>query len=241
MRGVFYHFASFERLASALEAGEDDQELDLPVAEGLRDGEWVLATIQAEDECTSVAACAVDRGSGLKLSFAPRDWERLFDFAHRAGPPSAPPSHLAPLAQLEPTNARVLLVDDDSDLQAVVCSVLRAAGFAVEAVSSAEEALDWLRGQAVDLLLLDWHLPGLSGIELCRRLRSETQTATLPVLFLSSYNSPEEVAAALQAGANDFVGKPFRAPELGARILGLLRRSQQQPTPQRASLGPSSA
>lgn len=225
MRGVQYQFDDFDGLSRQLAEGDDEQELSLPSAGGLRDGEWVLATIAIEDECTSVAACAVDRGSGLRLSFADRDWERLYEFAHQQCPPSVKPDQFGPLANVEVPNAKVLVVDDDEDLQHVVCSVLRASGFDVRAVSSGEEALDHLRVHPVDLLVLDWHLPGMTGIDLCRMLRTHECHAELPVLFLSSYCSAEEVTTALDAGADDFVGKPFRALELGARIMSLLRRS----------------
>lgn len=224
MRGVLYHFEDFARLARELESGDEERELALPTTAEFREGEWVLATITVDDESACLAACTIDRGSGLRLTFADRDWERLYEFAHRGGPASVPPEQLAPVSHLKPPNANVLIVDDDDDLKLVVSSVLRAAGFAVRAVSSAEEALDHLRSHPVDLLVLDWHLPGMSGLDLCRALRKSEQG--VPVLFLSAHSTAEEMTLAFEAGADDFVGKPFRAPELGARILGLLQRVQ---------------
>ena len=80
--------------------------------------------------------------------------------------------------------------------------------------------------QAFDLLVLDWNLPGMNGIDLCRHFRREPQFVTLPVLFLTVHSSSRDVVEAFASGADDYVVKPFRAPELGARIFGLLRRAR---------------
>ena len=79
---------------------------------------------------------------------------------------------------------------------------------------------------SVDLIVLDWSLPGMTGIDLCKRLRADCRLAPVPVLFLTAHSSSEDLVAAFEAGADDFVSKPFRAPELKARVLGLLRRTQ---------------
>jgi two-component system phosphate regulon response regulator PhoB len=123
-------------------------------------------------------------------------------------------------------NARVLLVDDDRDIRDVVGAMLDAVGLTVEGASSAEEALERVRASAFDLLVLDWNLPGMTGVELCRLLRRDPELATLPVLFLTAHASSKDVVEAFASGADDYVVKPFRAPELGARIFGLLRRAR---------------
>jgi two-component system phosphate regulon response regulator PhoB len=134
-----------------------------------------------------------------------------------------------PLAQ--GPSARVLLVDDDRDIREVVGAMLDAVGLTVEAATSAEEALERVRASAFDLLVLDWNLPGMTGIELCRLVRRDPTLATLPVLFLTAHASSRDVVEAFASGADDYVVKPFRAPELGARIFGLLRRARMgQPT-----------
>jgi two-component system phosphate regulon response regulator PhoB len=122
-------------------------------------------------------------------------------------------------------DSRVLLVDDDRDIRDVVGAMLEAVGLKVETSSSAEEALERLRGKKkYNLVVLDWNLPGMTGIELCRVLRREPALMTMPVLFLTAHASSKDIVEAFASGADDYVVKPFRAPELGARIFGLLRR-----------------
>jgi two-component system phosphate regulon response regulator PhoB len=83
-----------------------------------------------------------------------------------------------------------------------------------------------LREHEVDLVVLDWNLPGMSGVEFCKRLRKDRSLCGLPVLFLTAHSSGKDLLEAFDAGADDFVSKPFRALELSARMLGLLRRAQ---------------
>lgn len=124
------------------------------------------------------------------------------------------------------TNARVLVIDDDPDIREVVGAMLESVGLVVNAVDSAEAALEMVASQPFDLLVLDWNLPGMTGIDLCRHFRREPRFATLPVLFLTAHASSKDVVEAFASGADDYVVKPFRAPELGARIFGLLRRAR---------------
>jgi two-component system, OmpR family, phosphate regulon response regulator PhoB len=140
--------------------------------------------------------------------------------------------------------ARVLLVDDDAELCEVVAAMLEAVGFTVESVPSGERALGRLDGQVaetkVDLVVLDWTLPGMSGIDLCRAIRGRELLAGVPVLFLTANGSSRDIVDAFASGADDYVVKPFRAPELGARIFGLLRRSRPgtMPPPAQVMAGP---
>jgi len=124
------------------------------------------------------------------------------------------------------TGARVLIVDDERDIREVVGAMLDAVGLRVESATSAEEALERVRGRGYDLVVLDWNLPGMTGIELCRLIRKDPNLSTLPVLFLTAHAAPQDVVEAFASGADDYVVKPFRAPELGARIFGLLRRAR---------------
>jgi two-component system phosphate regulon response regulator PhoB len=147
-------------------------------------------------------------------------------------PPAREPSHpsfgrlVASDAFAGGTGARILLVDDDRDIRDVVGAMLDAVGLIVAFATSAEEALAQVRSGSFDMLLLDWNLPGISGIELCRLIRRDPELSKLPVLFLTAHASSRDVVEAFASGADDYVVKPFRAPELGARIFGLLRRAR---------------
>lgn len=231
MRGVLFTYETFKALSLVLEAGGDEQELELLRPQGLRDGEWVLATFSVGPDSTAVAGCVVDRGEGLRIAFTDRDWQMLWQFANCDDPPTIPPPSM-PMPAFDiraPAGTSVLVVDDDADLLNVVSAMLRAAGFSVSGVPSAEEAFDNLRSDRPNLVVLDWNLPGMSGIDFCHRLRRDPSLARLPVLFLTAHSSTQDVVTAFAAGADDFVSKPFRGPELAARVLGLIRRANLPP------------
>ena len=197
----------------------------------LREGEWVLATVCVGADSTAVAACGVDRGDGLRLAFKDRDWACLWTFANSIDPPTIPPPSMpTPSVKIQaPPESKVLVVDDDPDLQTVVSTMLETAGFSAASVSSAEEAFDSLRARHADVVVLDWNLPGMSGVDFCKRLRREPRLSRLPILFLTSHTATSDMVTAFNAGADDFVSKPFRAPELTARVLSLVRRAQLPP------------
>ena len=154
------------------------------------------------------------------------------DTARSPAPLLAPPS--VPTGQFDSgkfparigAGAHVLLVDDDPGIREVVGAMLEAVGLVVETCSSAEDAQKRSATLDFDLLVVDWNLPGMSGLELCRAVRGSPRTATIPVLFLSANASSQDMVEAFASGADDYVVKPFRAPELGARIFGLLRRAR---------------
>jgi two-component system phosphate regulon response regulator PhoB len=105
---------------------------------------------------------------------------------------------------------------------------LEAEGFRVATAESGDEAVERIRDGVPDLILLDWMLPGLSGIELCRRWRSREETARTPIIMITARGEEEERVRGLATGADDYVVKPFSMPELVARIQALLRRSSPQ-------------
>ena len=121
---------------------------------------------------------------------------------------------------------QVMIVEDEEPLQLVLRYNLEAEGYAVESATRGDEAEIRLQEMQPDLLILDWMLPGLSGIELCRRLRSRPQTESLPIIMLTARGEETERIRGLATGADDYVVKPFSTPELMQRIRAILRRSK---------------
>lgn len=124
--------------------------------------------------------------------------------------------------------ATILIVEDEADLSELMRYNLEAEGFRVVSAESGDEAVERIREGVPDLILLDWMLPGLSGIELCRRWRSREETARTPIIMVTARGEEEERVRGLATGADDYLVKPFSMPELVARIQALLRRSSPQ-------------
>ncbi|WP_342359752.1 phosphate regulon transcriptional regulator PhoB [Terrarubrum flagellatum] len=120
---------------------------------------------------------------------------------------------------------RILIVEDEPALVTLLTYNLESEGFQVETESDGEIAEARLRDDPPDLLILDWMLPGLSGIEMCRRLRLRDSTRTLPIIMLTARGEESERIRGLKTGADDYVVKPFSVPELIARVRALLRRA----------------
>ncbi len=108
---------------------------------------------------------------------------------------------------------KVMVVEDEEALAELLRYNLEAAGYEVEVLPRGDDAELRLREVVPDLLLLDWMLPGLSGIELCRRLRLRSETETLPIIMLTARSEESEKVRGLSTGADDFVVKPFSVPE----------------------------
>ena len=119
----------------------------------------------------------------------------------------------------------IIVVEDDAAIAELLRYNLNAERFDVTVASSAEEALQLMDETNFDLMILDWMLPGLSGIELCRRLRLRRETKALPVLMLTARSEESDSVRGLGTGADDFVVKPFSVAELMARVKALLRRA----------------
>lgn len=120
----------------------------------------------------------------------------------------------------------ILVIEDDVAIRDMLCFTLKHAGFNCASVSDAEQGLAWLKNQQPDIILLDWMLPGINGIEFIRRLRANEYLAGIPVIMLTAKGESDDMVKGLSVGADDYVNKPFSPPELIARIKAVLRRSQ---------------
>ncbi len=118
----------------------------------------------------------------------------------------------------------ILVVEDEPGIQALIAVNLRHADFQVNCVESAEAAQRAMEAALPDLLILDWMLPAQSGLDLARRLRASERTRELPIILLTARVHEEDKVLGLEAGADDYITKPFSPKELIARIRALLRR-----------------
>jgi two-component system phosphate regulon response regulator PhoB len=124
--------------------------------------------------------------------------------------------------------ATVLVVEDEPQIQELVAVNLEHYGHRVVRAASAEEADEAIRAALPDVLVLDWMLPGESGLALARRLRADPRTRDLPILMLTARAMEADKLSGLEAGADDFITKPFSPKELAARIKAVLRRRAPQ-------------
>jgi two-component system KDP operon response regulator KdpE len=130
---------------------------------------------------------------------------------------------------------RILVVDDDPQIRRVMRTTLTGEGYEVVDARNGEEALEKLRAARHDLMILDMNMPGLGGLETCRQVRASSD---MVIIMLTVRNTESDKVQALDAGADDFVTKPFSTPELLARIRAALRRAPSAPEagPQRLFL-----
>ena len=129
--------------------------------------------------------------------------------------------------------ARVLVVDDDVTVREVVVSYLRAAGHTVVEAADGADALRAMRSEPADLVVLDLMMPGIDGLEVCRRLRATTD---VPIIMLTALGAEVDRVVGLESGADDYVTKPFSPRELVLRVEALLRRVGEKSAPQSGSV-----
>ena len=133
--------------------------------------------------------------------------------------------------------ANILLVEDEPAIQELIAANLARAGHHVVRANDAESAQRIVREALPDLVLLDWMLPGASGIEFARRLRADERTRAIPIIMLTARGEEQDKVAGLEAGADDYVTKPFSPRELVARIKAVLRRRAPETTEDAVEIG----
>lgn len=127
-------------------------------------------------------------------------------------------------------SATILVVEDEPAIQELVACNLELAGHRTLRADSAEQALRMVRDELPDLIVLDWMLPGINGIEFARRLRTDKRTQTVPLIMLTARAEEHDKLAGLETGADDYITKPFSPRELNARVKAVLRRRSPQAT-----------
>lgn len=126
------------------------------------------------------------------------------------------------------SDQRILVVDDEASIRDMLSMALEAVGYEVIQAGSAQEAHSIIIDKAPDLVLLDWMMPGTSGLELLRRLKHSELTKDLPVVMLTAKTEEDNTIAGLDAGADDYISKPFSPRELVSRVKAVLRRTGRE-------------
>jgi len=134
-------------------------------------------------------------------------------------------------------SAKILVIEDEPAIQALISVNLKRAGHEVIAALDAESARRQIDEALPDLILLDWMLPGMSGLDLARRLRAEARTRDIPIIMLTARGEEADKVQGLTAGADDYVTKPFSPKELLARIQAVLRRQRPHATEDAIEVG----
>jgi two-component system phosphate regulon response regulator PhoB len=128
-------------------------------------------------------------------------------------------------------SSKVLVVEDERDVRDLITLHIKREGYEVEAVETGGQALQSLQSKSYDLVVLDWMLPEVSGLEICKKI-----AGAIPILMVTAKAEPADIVLGLEMGADDYVTKPFEIPVLVARVRALLRRKMQKPPVQSARL-----
>lgn len=141
-------------------------------------------------------------------------------------------------ALANPKPGKVLVVEDQDALQALLTYNLEAAGFAALAIGDGEEALEEAKADPPAAMLLDWNLPGLSGLQICKAIRKDRKLRQTPILMVTARDGEADVIQALEAGADDYITKPFSVQQLIARLKAVIRRAYPDQAGDGLEIGP---
>ena len=133
--------------------------------------------------------------------------------------------------------ATILVVEDEPAIQELISYNLKQAGHQALKADNAEQAMNLVQNALPDLILLDWMLPGISGVEFARRLRTDKRTRTIPIIMLTARSEEQDKLTGLDSGADDYITKPFSPRELNARVKAVLRRRAPQTTDDVVQIG----
>lgn len=117
---------------------------------------------------------------------------------------------------------KLLLVEDDPDIQLVARMALKRSGFTVTVAHNGAAALDAIRADRPDVILLDWMMPDIDGIEVCRRIKNDPATTSIPVIFMTARSQQSEISRGIAIGATGYIVKPFDALALGKQVREIL-------------------
>ncbi len=134
-------------------------------------------------------------------------------------------------------NAKILVVEDEEPLALLLQYNLESEGFEVDLIHHGDDVELALEENQPNIIILDWMLPGTSGLELCRRIRANSKTSQLPIILLTARGEESDRLRGLETGADDYVTKPFSVPELCARVKAVLRRANPESIAETLSVG----
>ena len=123
---------------------------------------------------------------------------------------------------------KALVIDDEEDYRVIIMEVLRGAGYEVRAAKDGAEGLEMLKAAPADVVMVDWMMPKMDGERFCREMRMAPALKDIPVIMMTVKQTADEELEALHFGVDDFVVKPFKAPELLARVRAVLRRAENR-------------
>ena len=124
-------------------------------------------------------------------------------------------------------NNKILIVEDEKDIRDLIIYALQAKGYETISADDGEKALKMLKENKPDLVILDWMLPSVSGLEICRSIRRDINTKNIPIIMLTAKITEDDKILGLDSGADDYITKPFSTAELSSRVKAILRRTER--------------